>query len=438
MNERFTGESMSRINTWEPENKAFWDSEGKRHANRNLWISIPALFLAFAVWQIWSVVASQLNEVGFNFTSSELFTLAALPGLVGATLRIIFTFMPGMVGGKNWTVISTLGLLLPAVGIGIAVQNPDTSFATMCILAGLCGIGGGNFSSSMANISFFYPKHLKGTANGLNAGIGNLGVSAVQFITPLIITVGSVGGIVGASQMKADGTEIWIQNAAFVWVIPIVICGIMAMFGMDNLPNAKQSIKEQAAIFKHKHTWIMTLLYTMCFGSFIGFGAAFPLLIKQEFPEITLQLAFLGPLVGAAVRPVGGWVSDKLGGAIVTFWDIVLMIVATFGVIYFVNAHNFIGFLLMFLVLFLSTGIANGSTFRMIPIIFDNKLAAPVLGFSGAIAAYGAFFIPKVFSWSIENTGSTNAALYGLIVFYFINLFVCWYYYSRKNAEIKC
>ncbi|WP_019240753.1 MULTISPECIES: MFS transporter [Bacillus] len=427
-----------RITRWEPEDKAFWDSEGKHHANRNLWISIPSLLLAFAVWQIWSVVAAQLNEVGFSFSSSELFTLAALPGLAGATLRIFFTFLPGLMGGKNWTVISTAALLIPAIGIGLAVQNPDTSFMTMAILAALCGIGGGNFSSSMANISFFYPKRLKGTANGLNAGIGNLGVSAVQFITPIIITAGAFGGFVGASQLKADGTEIWLQNAAFIWVIPIVLCTIAAIFGMDNLPNAKQSIKEQTAIIKHKHTWIMTWLYTMCFGSFIGYGAAFPLLIKQEFPEITIQLAFLGPLVGAAVRPVGGWISDKIGGAIVTFWDIVLMILATFGVIYFLNAHNFTGFLIMFLVLFFSTGIANGSTFRMIPIIFDAKLAAPVLGFTAAIAAYGAFFIPKIFSWSISTTGSVNLSLYLLIGYYVISLVICWFYYSRKNAEIKC
>ncbi|WP_042349276.1 MFS transporter [Bacillus massiliigorillae] len=427
-----------RITKWTPEDEAFWNAEGKRHANRNLWISIPALFLAFAVWQIWSVVAVQLNEVGFNFSSDELFTLAALPGLAGATLRIFFTFMPGIVGGKNWTVISTAALLIPAIGIGIAVQNPETSFTTMAILAALCGIGGGNFSSSMANISFFYPKKSKGTANGLNAGIGNLGVSAIQFLTPIVITLGAFGGFVGASQLKADGTEIWLQNAAFIWIIPIAITAIAALFGMDNLPNTKQSLKDQAAMFKHKHTWIMTWLYTMCFGSFIGFGAAFPLLIKQEFPEITIQLAFLGPLVGAAVRPVGGWVSDKLGGAIVTFWDIILMIIATFGVIYFINAHNFTGFLIMFLVLFFTTGIANGSTFRMIPMIFDAKLAAPVLGFTAAIAAYGAYFIPKIFSWSISKTGSVSLSLYILIGYYVISLFICWYYYSRKNAEIKC
>ncbi|WP_096198999.1 NarK family nitrate/nitrite MFS transporter [Bacillus sp. FJAT-45350] len=430
---------MARITKWEPENEQFWESEGKKHASRNLWISIPALFLAFAVWQIWSVVAVNLNDVGFNFTSGELFTLAALPGLTGATLRLIYTFVVPIFGGKNWTIISTASLLIPSIGIGYAVQNPETSFMTMAILAALCGLGGGNFASSMANISFFYPKKAKGTALGLNAGIGNLGVSAVQFIAPLIVTVGVFGAVAGAPQQVADGTNIWIQNAGFVWVIPIVLTVIAAIFGMDNLPGTKASVKEQAVIFRNKHTWIMTWLYVMCFGSFIGYAAAFPLLIRTEFPEVNaMQYAFLGPLVGALIRPVGGWISDKIGGAIVTFWDIVLMIAATIGVIYFYNAGNFTGFLIMFMVLFVTTGIANGSTFRMIPFIFPVKEAAPVLGFTSAIGAYGAFVIPKMFGWSIETTGVANTALYIFIAYYVISLLITWYYYSRKNAEVKC
>lgn len=438
-NDRYESIRKGRILRWNPEDEKFWNSEGKRHANRNLWISVSALFLAFVVWQIWSVVAVNLNDVGFSFTSSQLFTLAALPGLVGATLRIFFTFMPGIIGGKNWTVISTALLLLPAIGIGIAVQNPDTTFTTMAVLAALCGIGGGNFSSSMANIAYFFPKKLKGSANGINAGLGNLGVSAVQFVTPLVIATGTFAGIFGSSQVSGAGTEVWIQNAAYIWAIPIAIVTILAFFGMDNLPNTKQSVKEQAIIFKNKHTWIMSWLYTMCFGSFIGYAAAFPLLIKSEFPEVNaLQLAFLGPLVGASVRPVGGWISDKLGGAIVTFWDIIIMILATTGVIYFLNQNNFTGFLIMFIILFFTTGIANGSTFRMIPIIFEPKQASPVLGFTGAIAAYGAFIIPKIFSWSITTTGAANLALYLFIGYYVISLVVCWYYYSRKNAEVKC
>lgn len=431
---------MARITRWEPENEQFWESEGKKHASRNLWISVPALLLAFAVWQIWSVTAANLNDIGFNFTNTELFTLAALPGLTGATLRIFYTFVVPIFGGRNWTVISTASLLIPAIGIGFAVQNPETSFMTMAILAALCGLGGGNFASSMANISFFYPKKSKGTALGINAGIGNLGVSTVQFVVPLVITVGIFGAVAGNPQVLPDGSQIWLQNAAFIWVIPIILTAIAAFFGMDNLPGTKASVKEQATIFKNKHTWIMTWLYTMCFGSFIGYAAAFPLLLRTEFPEVnTLQLAFLGPFVGAAIRPLGGWISDKFGGAIVTFWDIIAMIAATVGVIYFYNQGNFTGFLIMFLVLFVTTGIANGSTFRMIPFIFNNqKEAAAVIGFTSAIAAYGAFLIPKIFGWSINATGMANTALYIFIAYYVVSLVITWYYYSRPSAEVKC
>ncbi|UCZ51984.1 NarK family nitrate/nitrite MFS transporter [Bacillus shivajii] len=430
---------MARIKTWNPEDEQFWGKEGKRHARRNLWVSVPALFLAFAVWQIWSVVAVNLNEVGFNFTEGELFLLAALPGLTGATLRVFYTFLVPIFGGRNWTVISTASLLIPAVGIGIAVQNPETSFLTMAILAALCGFGGGNFASSMSNISFFYPKKAKGTALGINAGIGNLGVSAVQLLSPLVITVAMFSTFAGAPQYLGDGTAVYMQNAAFIWVIPIIITTIAAFFWMDNLPGVSASFKEQAVIFKNKHTWIMTWLYTMCFGSFIGYAAAFPLLTRTEFPEVNaFQFAFIGPLLGALIRPVGGWLSDKFGGAFITFWDIVLMIVSTLGVMYFYNAGNFTGFLIMFIIVFISTGIANGSTFRMIPFIFNQKEAAAVLGFTSAIGAYGAFIIPSVFGWSIESTGTANLALILFIVYYLISLVVNWYFYSRKNAEVKC
>lgn len=431
---------MSKIgNYWNPEDEAFWEKEGKRHARRNLWVSVPALLIAFAVWQIWSVVAVNLNSVGFDLTEGQLFTLAALPGLIGATLRIFYTFFVGIFGGKNWTVISTASLIIPAIGIGIAVQNPDTSFATLAILAALCGFGGGNFSSSMANISLFYPKKNQGAALGINAGFGNFGVSVVQFLTPIVITAAMFGTIGGASQMLENGEQVWLQNAAYVWVIPIIVVTIAAYFLMDNIPSAKQSFKEQAVIFKRKHTWIMTWLYTMCFGSFIGYSAAFPLLINYEFADLNVMyLAFLGPLVGAAIRPFGGWLADKVGGAKVTFWDIIVMIIATLGVIYFMNQSNFAGFLTMFLILFVTTGIANGSTFRMIPVIFTPKEASPVLGFTAAIAAYGAFIIPQIFGWSIDKTGSASLSLYILIGYYVISLFVTWYYYFRKNAEIKC
>ncbi|WP_164931407.1 NarK family nitrate/nitrite MFS transporter [Longirhabdus pacifica] len=430
---------QTTIQDWQPENQTYWEKKGKKVATRNLWISIPALLLSFCVWMLWSAVAVNLNSVGFNFSTNQLFTLAALPGLTGATLRIFYSFMVPVVGGRNWTVITTASLLIPSIGIGIAVQDPNTSFTVMALLAALCGFGGGNFASSMSNISFFYPTKVKGMALGLNAGLGNLGVSVVQFLAPIVIGVSLFGGDGQWMQVDEETKRVWMQNAAYVWVIPIVITSIAAFFGMNNLSSAKASFSEQAVIFKRKHMWLMTWLYTMCFGSFIGYSAAFPLLIKHQFPEVNaLQLAFLGPMVGALLRPVGGWISDKFGGARVTFWDVIVMIIATCGVIYFINVDHFGGFFIMFMILFVTTGIANGSTFRMIPIIFEPKEAAPVLGFTSAIAAYGAFFIPKAFGSSIEATGSPDVALYAFVLYYVISLGITWYYYARKNAEVKC
>ncbi|XJZ29086.1 NarK family nitrate/nitrite MFS transporter [Bacillota bacterium Lsc_1132] len=426
---------MARLTYWNPEDEKFWNSEGKKHANRNLWISVPSLMLAFIVWQIWSVVAVRLNDIGFHFTEEQLFTLAAIPGLVGATLRFIYTFAAGSIGGKNWTVISTAVLAIPAIGIGLAVQNPDTPFSVMLILAALCGLGGGNFSSSSANISFFFPKKEKGTALGINGGLGNMGVSVVQFVTPLVIT-SSTFAFIGGNQVLANGNHIWLQNAAFIWVVPIVIMTVLAMFGMDNVPNAKQSVAKQFVIVKRKHTWIMTVLYVATFGSFIGYSAAFPLLLKSQFPE-HISLAFLGALVAAAARPVGGWLSDKFGGAKVTAYVLVFMGIGAGGVIYFLSGKQFAGFLISFLILFLTSGIGSGSTFQMIPAIFIPKEAAPVIGFSAAFAAYGSYFIPKLFGWSVKSTGTPVTAFYFFIGFYVISFALNWYYYQRKTAAIS-
>lgn len=456
------------ISHWEPETPRFWISTGKATASRNLWISIPALLLAFAVWMVWSVVVVNLPNIGFQYGTNQLFWLAALPGLSGATLRIFYSFMVPIFGGRKWTTISTASLLIPATGIGFAVQDPDTSYPTMLILALLCGFGGGNFASSMANISFFFPKAQKGYALGMNAGLGNLGVSAVQFVVPLVITAGIFGGIGGEPQVWAKAGEtkqIWLQNAGFIWVPFILMTTFAAWFGMNDLKAASASFSEQAVIFKRKHNWLMCWLYIGTFGSFIGYSAGFPMLIKSQFPEINpLQYAFLGPLVGALARVAGGWISDKLGGAVVTFWTFVLMIAAVIGVIQFLpgngSAGSFIGFFWMFMLLFAGTGIGNASTFRMIPVIFlterqraaagkgraaelqaindANKEAAAVLGFSSAIGAYGAFFIPKSYGTSIALTGGPEAALWCFIAFYVSCIALTWWCYSRKNAAMPC
>ncbi|MDY0384900.1 NarK family nitrate/nitrite MFS transporter [Trichlorobacter sp.] len=457
---------MARIlTTWTPEDKQFWEQHGKAVASRNLWISIPALLLAFAVWMVWSMVVVKLPDIGFSYTPNQLFWLAALPALSGATLRIFYSFMVPIFGGRRWTAISTASLLLPAIGIGFAVQNPGTSYSTMVVLALLCGFGGGNFSSSMSNISFFYPKAQKGTALGMNAGLGNLGVSTMQFLVPVVITFGLFGSLGGEPQLWVKGAitkQLWLQNAGFVWVPFIVIATIAAWFGMNDIASAKASFSEQAVIFRRKHNWLMCWLYLGTFGSFIGFSAGFALLTKKLFPAIDpTQYAFLGPLVGAIARPIGGWIADKLGGARVTFWTFIGMVLAVFGVLASMptatSAGSFIMFMVMFMLLFTLTGVGNASTFRMIPIIYLTehqratvgrdeaqinvdaaKEAAAALGFAGALGAYGGFFIPKSFGTSLAMTGSPSAALYGFIIFYVSCILMTWWYYSRKNAPMPC
>lgn len=433
---------MYKLTTWNPEEPVFWEGEGKKIAKRNLWISVSSLLLSFSVWMLWSVVVVNLNSAGFRFTPEQLFSLAALPGLSGATLRIFYAFVVPIFGGRNWTIISTASLLIPAIGIGYAVQDTSTSYTTMAILAMLCGLGGGNFASSMGNISFFFPKSQKGTALGINGGLGNLGVSVVQFVVPMVITMGVFGSMAGNPQVvvtEGISKHVWLQNAGFVWIIPILLTTVAAFFGMNNLEMAKASIREQLVIFKCKHLWIMSFIYTVAFGSFIGYSAVFPLLIKFQFPEINpLGYAFLGPLVGALSRPVGGWAADKFGGGWISFGDIIIMIGATFGVIYFMNTHNFFMFFVMALLLFVTTGVASGSSFGMLSKIFNPKEAAPAIGFISAVAAYGAFFVPKAFGWSTQATGSPSIALYGFSVFYVLSLVVIHYYYIRSNAEIKC
>ena len=418
--------------SWDPEDSAFWSKSGRQVASRNLWISIPALFLSFAVWMVWSAVVVKLPNVGFSYSTNQLFWLTALPALSGATLRIFYSFMVPIFGGRKWTTLSTASLLVPAMGMGFAVQNPATPYWVMILLSLLCGFGGGNFASSMSNISFFFPKSQKGTALGLNAGLGNLGVSVVQFVVPIAITVPLFGGL-------ARGDEsVWLQNAGFLWVPLILASTVAAWFGMNDVATARASFSDQAVIFRRKHNWIMCWLYLGTFGSFIGYSAALPLLIRSEFPDVNgARYAFLGPLVGALARPLGGWISDRLGGAPVTFWNFVVMALAAFGVMQFLDGP-FPLFLGMFIVLFLATGIGNASTFRMIPVIFNAREAAAVLGFSSAIGAYGGFFIPRAFGASITHTGSAATAIVGFIVFYATCIAMTWWYYSRKKAEVRC
>jgi len=450
--------SAHLLTDWRPEDAQFWKDTGARVARRNLWISIPALLLAFSVWLVWSIVVAKLPAIGFSFTTDQLFWLAALPGLSGATLRIFYSFMIPIFGGRLWTTLSTASLLIPAIGIGLAAQSPDTSYATFLILALLCGFGGGNFASSMANISYFYPRAQKGNALALNAGLGNAGVSVMQFLVPVVITLGVFGSLGGEPQTLSDGGRIWLQNAGFVWVPFLVIATIAAWFGMDDIADAKASLSDQLQILKRRQNWIMCVLYTGTFGSFIGYSAGFPLLMKTQFPDLDmLHLAFLGPLVGALSRAATGWVSDKYGGGRVTFWTFAAMIVAVFGVLQFLplgdSPGNFWGFFACFMALFFLTGVGNASTFQMIPVIMRREVArlnpaqdaaaarkqaereaSSIIAFTSAIAAYGAFFIPKAYGTSIAMTGTAVGALWGFLIFYAICVAITWAVYTRRGG----
>ncbi len=441
------------LRDWQPEDAGFWASKGKRIAARNLWISIPALLLAFAVWMVWSVVVLNLPSIGFRFTPDQLFWLAALPGLSGAMLRAFYAFMVPIFGGRVWTTVSTASLLLPAIGIGLAVQEPDTHYAVFLVLALLCGLGGGNFASSMANISFFFPKASKGQALAMNAGLGNLGVSVVQFLVPLAITAAVFGDFAGAPQTLASGKQIWLQNAGFIWVPLILASTFAAWFGMDDIAAARASFAEQAGIFRNRHTWLLCWLYTGVFGSFIGFSAGFPLLTKTIFPAINpISYIFLGPLVGAATRSLTGWMSDRWGGARVSLVVFVMMMLGSLGVIGAIGLASFPLFFAAFMLLFAASGVGNASVFQMVPAVFrdlhlrragpgpetDRAAAtesAAVLGFTSAVAALGAFFIPKSFGSAIAYSGGPIPALVGFILFYISCLFITWFVYLARQQN---
>jgi NNP family nitrate/nitrite transporter-like MFS transporter len=440
------------ISDWNPEDTKFWESAGKFIARRNLIWSIVAEHIGFSVWAIWSIVVTKLSAAGFHFTTDQLFQLVALPGLIGALLRFPYTFAVTYFGGRNWTIFSASILFIPAIALAYFVTKPDTPYSTMLLVAALAGLGGGNFASSMTNISFFYPDRMKGWALGLNAAGGNIGVSTVQLLVPLLMGF----GIINLYQGTPGPGGVYIQNAGLMWLLPLAVAVFGAIFFMNNLTTARSNFKDQLAIMGRKHTWIMSIIYIGTFGSFIGYSAAFPLLIKTQFPAVTVAIAFLGPLVGSLSRPLGGLLSDKVGGAIVTFWNFIAMAAATIGVLYFVGEKDFTGFLVMFLILFITTGIGNGSTYRMIPSIFrEEKLreakgvgeagriaavkaasieSGAALGFIGALGACGGYFIPRSFGASIAATGGPQLALEAFLAYYVMCLALTWVFYLRKSA----
>ncbi|MCV6604525.1 MAG: antiporter [Porticoccaceae bacterium] len=534
---------MSDIKNWNVEDPAFWESEGKKVATRNLWISIPSLLCGFAVWLYWGIITVQMLNLGFPFAKSELFTLMAIAGLTGATLRIPSSFFVRLCGGRNTIFFTTALLIIPALGAGMALSNPDTPLWQFQLLALLSGFGGGNFASSMSNISFFYPKKMQGLALGLNAGLGNFGVTTMQILVPLVMTFGLFGAMGGESRELVNtsgtligkipaGSETWIQNAGLVWLLFLVPLAFFGWFGMNNIRTQEVSpdignpvnsfsiitgmlligfftaasglwlmlpesangsgfgvpkeivlllvitatvlllkmlpgqvgsnLKRQYKIFNNKHTWAMSVIYTMTFGSFIGYSAAFALCIKVVFGfshvvgadgvmthdtinpngPSALMYAWMGPFIGALIRPLGGWISDKIGGAKVTQIISFVMVGSALGAAYYLKQayasatpeEFFVPFFLLFLLLFAATGIGNGSTFRTIAMVFPKEQAGPVLGWTSAVAAYGAFYIPKVFGEQIKAT-TPEVALIGFAIFYGVCILINWWFYLRKNGE---
>ncbi len=419
------------IDGWDPEDGEQWRTVGRAVARRNLGLSVFAEFLGFAVWALWSIVVPRLPDAGFALTVDQMFWLIAVPSLVGATLRIPYTFAVPVFGGRNWTVVSALLLLLPAGALVWAVQNPQLPFGALLAVAALAGVGGGNFASSMANISFFYPEREKGKALGLNAAGGNIGTAAVQLAVPLVVVAGA-----GLS----------LERAGLMFLPLAVLAAVLAWRFMDNLSNAKADPRAYGAAARARHTWIISFVYIGTFGSFIGFSGAFPTLLNAQFPEVTLTIAFLGALVGSVARPAGGALADRFGGARVTVVAFGVMALGTVGAILALRAQSFGLFFGSFLLLFLATGAGNGSVYRMIPAVFrfgagDDadrarraKAAAGCIGIAGAVGAVGGFLIPRGFAVSTSLTGSIQAALWVIVGLYAVMALTTWAVYQRRGS----
>ncbi|GLZ35916.1 MFS transporter [Lentzea sp. NBRC 105346] len=418
------------IDHWEPENPEFWEQTGKKVARKNLIFSILAENLGFSVWVLMSIVVVSLGNVGFKFSIGQQFWLLIVPNLVGATLRIPYTFAVPRFGGRVWTTISAGLLLIPCALLIYAVTTPGTPYWFFLLTAGAMGLGGGNFSSSMANISFFYPEGKKGLALGLNAAGGNLGVAITQLIVPIVITI---------------GTGIHLAYAAAIWIPFIVLATACAWFFMDSLTQAKPDGQSYKLALSNKHTWVMSFLYIGTFGSFIGYSFAFPSLIKISFVDYKswVSLAFLGALIGSVARPLGGWLSDRIGGAKVTLATFVGLAVGTIGVMYSVDQKSFALFFSSFILLFVLAGIGNGSTYRMIPAIYAaqtddvksaKRQAAAVVGIAGAIGAFGGVLVNLVFKFSLEGSKTLTPALTAILFFYAACVATTWWFYLRVRV----
>ncbi len=395
-----------------------------------------------------SAVVVRLPNVGFKFDTMQLFWLAAMPGLAGGTLRLIHSFLIPIFGTRTVITVATWLKIIPMVWLGFAVLNPATPFWQFLVIALLCGMGGGDFSSYMPSTSLFFPKRLQGLAMGIQAGVGNFGVSLTQFVTPWIVGF-FIAGVFGASQVFKKGDivkDVWLQNAAFWYVLPLLVLGILCFILLRSVP-VRASFREQLDIIPDKHTWFCTITYVMTFGSFSGFAAAFPLMIKiiyGQFPGAPdpLRYAFIGPLVGSVTRVVMGAPSDRWGGSIFTQLSGIGLITGCLvlifgGLLTPTSVEMFPYFLWTMLFIFLMAGIGNAATFRQYPIVFafSPRKGAQLLGWTGAWAAYGPFVFSSLIGCSISSTGSATAFFVGAAVFYFIGSVVNWWYYTRPGAE---
>jgi MFS transporter, NNP family, nitrate/nitrite transporter len=439
------------LQRWEPETEAFWEAEGKGRAWLTLILTTAALTMAFTTWFLVSALVVRLPQIGFQFSSSQLFWLAAMPGLAGGTLRLVHMFLTPIYGTRHVVSLSTLSLLIPLVGWFYAVQNPATPYWMLMLLAFLAGLGGGNFSSFMPSTSMFFPKRLQGTALAVQAGIGNFGVSIVQFVTPWVIGIALLGGVawVGEPQtMVRNGveTQVWLQNAPLVMIPFVAVFGITAWLFLKSIPITS-NFRAQFDIFRSGHTWAQTSLYIMTFGGFSGLAATFPLLIRQVYGGFEgapdpLAWAFWGPLVGSASRVIAGPISDKLGGAKVTHWAGLGMIACAAYVAWIVGSADsmasFPSFVAAMLALFFFAGIGNASTFKQMPMLFPPRQGGGVIGFTAAVAAYGPFFFGMLFAWSFATYNSAAPVFYGLAVFFAFNVALNWVLYARKNAPYPC
>ncbi len=435
------------IEDWRPEDPEFWAKTGKPVARRNLIFSIFAEHIGFSVWLLWSIVVVQMTATadgtpaasGWALTTTQALWLVAVPSGVGAFLRLPYTFAVPVFGGRNWTVISALLLLIPCLGLAWVVSDPSISFGLLLLVAATAGFGGGNFASSMANISFFYPEKEKGWALGLNAAGGNIGVAAAQKVIPVVVTIG--GGVT-------------LSLAGLFYVPFAVAAAVCAFLFMNNLSEAKADVKPVWQSLRHADTWIMSLLYIGTFGSFIGYSAAFPTLLKAVFDrgDIALAYAFLGAGIGSIARPLGGKLADQIGGARITAISFVMLAVGASGALWSVQAVNMPVFFTSFMFLFIATGIGNGSTYRMISKIFRIKgedaggdpltmlhmrrQAAGALGIISSVGAFGGFIVPLAYAWSKSQFGNIEPALQFYVAFFLLLLGVTWFFYLRRSTRM--